>query len=167
MLAWNHDRGKLGMKSARILPATVLALMAAGTSPVTGEEVAVETIEVFKSPSCGCCGAWAEHLEANGYQVQVRDVEDLHVIKQLAGVPDELQSCHTAMVEGYTIEGHVPADAIDRLLEERPEVGGLAVPGMPAGSPGMPSATPERYQVMTFGDAPPRPFATFVGPDEE
>lgn len=123
-------------------------------------------VEVYKSPSCGCCGVWAEHLEANGYRVRVRDVGDLEIIKQLAGVPDDLQSCHTAMVEGYTIEGHVPASALDRLLEERPDAKGLAVPGMPMGSPGMPSDEPERYDVFTFGDEGVAPYATFVGDDE-
>jgi hypothetical protein len=126
-----------------------------------------ETVQVYRSPSCGCCGMWADHLRANGYEVVVQDVDDLSGFKQMAGVPDHLQACHTATVEGYLIEGHVPAVAIDRLLEQRPDVRGLAVPGMPAGSPGMPSANPDRYHVLTFGDGSDEVFATFVGPDEE
>jgi hypothetical protein len=94
-------------------------------------------------------------------------LEDLAMTKRLAGVPDHLQACHTAKIGGYVIEGHVPATAIRRLLKERPDVAGVAVPGMPAGSPGMPSATPDRYQVLTFGDREAGVFATFVGPDEE
>ncbi len=126
-----------------------------------------ETIEVWKSPTCGCCGMWVDHLRGHGFEVVARDVDDLTMIKRMAGVPDNLQSCHTARIGDYAIEGHVPATAIARLLEERPDITGLAVPGMPAGSPGMPSATPERYQVLTFGQGDPDVFATFVGPDEE
>ena len=92
------------------------------------------------------------HLRAGGYAVRTEDLDDLAPIKRKLGVPAALQSCHTAVVEGYVIEGHVPADVIDRLLRERPAVVGLAVPGMPAGSPGMesPGQKPERYEVMAF-----------------
>jgi hypothetical protein len=92
------------------------------------------------------------HLRANGYPVKTEDVEDLAPIKRKLGVPRALQSCHTAVVEGYVIEGHVPADLIDRLLAERPTVVGIAVPGMPIGSPGMevPGQAAERYQVLAF-----------------
>lgn len=92
------------------------------------------------------------HLRAGGYPVRTEDLDDLAPIKRKLGVPTALQSCHTAVVEGYVIEGHVPADVIDRLLRERPAVVGLAVPGMPIGSPGMesPSQKPERYEVMAF-----------------
>jgi len=92
------------------------------------------------------------HLRAGGYTVRAEDLDDLAPIKRKLGVPTALQSCHTAVVEGYVIEGHVPADIIDRLLRERPAVVGLAVPGMPIGSPGMesPGQKPERYEVMAF-----------------
>lgn len=92
------------------------------------------------------------HLRAGGYAVRTEDLDDLAPIKRKLGVPPALQSCHTAEVEGYVIEGHVPADVIDRLLRERPAVVGLAVPGMPVGSPGMesPGQKPERYEVMAF-----------------
>ena len=92
------------------------------------------------------------HLRANGFPVKTEDTADLAPIKQKLGVPRALQSCHTALVDGYVIEGHVPADLIDRLLRDRPKVVGLAVPGMPLGSPGMevPGHTPQRYQVLTF-----------------
>jgi hypothetical protein len=109
-------------------------------------------IAVHKSPTCGCCGAWVEHVRASGYPTTTHDQEDLTPIKRKLGVPRALQSCHTAVVEGYVIEGHVPADLIDRLLRERPSVVGLTVPGMPVGSPGMeaPGQAAERYQVMAF-----------------
>ena len=92
------------------------------------------------------------HLRANGYPVKAEDVPNVTPIKRRYGVPARLEACHTALVEGYVLEGHVPADLIDRLLRERPPVTGLAVPGMPAGAPGMesPGQTPERYQVLSF-----------------
>ena len=109
-------------------------------------------VYVYKSPSCGCCGAWTTHLRANGFNVTVEDVEDLGVVKQRLGVPPSLQSCHTATVEGYAIEGHVPASDIHRLLTERPVATGLAVPGMPIGSPGMEQGDRrEPYATTLFG----------------
>lgn len=140
-------------------------LLVAGTMNTT--EAAEETVEVWKSPSCGCCSMWVDHLRESGFEVVTHDLDDLSVLKRMAGVPDRLQSCHTPKVGAYVIEGHVPASTILQLLEERPDVAGLAVPGMPAGSPGMPSATPDRYQVLTFGDGDSHIFATFVGPDKE
>lgn len=109
-------------------------------------------VHVYKSPSCSCCSAWATHLRANGFNVTVEDVEDLGVVKQRLGVPPSLQSCHTATVEGYAIEGHVPASDIHRLLAERPVATGLAVPGMPIGSPGMEQGDQrEPYATTLFG----------------
>lgn len=92
------------------------------------------------------------HLRANGFPVQVENRDDLAAVKRQHAVPEALSSCHTALVEGYVIEGHVPADVIDRLLRERPRVAGLAVPGMPLGSPGMeaPGRAPESYQILAF-----------------
>lgn len=96
-----------------------------------------QVVTVYKSPTCGCCGAWIEHLEEDGFVVEANDTNDLATIKAENQVPPQLQSCHTAIIDGYVIEGHVPAEDINRLLAERPNVVGLAVPGMPAGSPGM------------------------------
>jgi hypothetical protein len=120
------------------------------------------TIEVFKSPTCGCCRLWVEHLQASGFAVKVEDVADLSQVKAIAGVPGHLAACHTALVEGYVVEGHAPALAIQRLLDERPEAQGIAVPGMPAGSPGMPDANPERYDVILFDAKEERVFMSFV-----
>ena len=106
---------------------------------------------VYKSPTCGCCSKWIEHLEKNGFEVEATDVRDVRPIKQANGVPPGLTSCHTAMVGGYFIEGHVPAEDVKRLLEERPEIAGLTVPGMPMGSPGMEGPHPERYRVLAVG----------------
>lgn len=107
------------------------------------------SIEVFKSPTCGCCGAWIQHLEDHGFSVTARDTEAMHAIKTTAGVPGNLASCHTGRVGKYFIEGHVPAADIRRLLEEQPDARGLTVPGMPVGSPGMEMGSREDpYQVL-------------------
>lgn len=111
---------------------------------------ALPTVLVYKTESCGCCNAWVDHLRAAGFTVDARDVVDLMSIKRDAGVPASHASCHTALVDGYVVEGHVPADQIERLLAERPEVAGLAVPGMPVGSPGMEGPGAGPYQVLAF-----------------
>ena len=108
------------------------------------------TITVYKSPTCGCCVKWVDHLEAGGLAVEAIDVENLAWVKKEHGVPPQLASCHTALVDGYVIEGHVPVEDVLRLLEERPDVAGLAVPGMPIGSPGMEGPNPEPYDVLAF-----------------
>lgn len=107
-------------------------------------------IEVYKSPSCGCCGDWIKHLRANGFEVRAHDVNDSGEYRRRYGVPDLLASCHTGVVAGYAIEGHVPAREIKRLLAERPKAAGLAVPGMPAGSPGMEGPKSDPYDVLLF-----------------
>ena len=94
-------------------------------------------ITVYKTPTCGCCVKWVEYLQNEGFDVKAVDRNDLAPIKQRAGVPTTMAACHTALVDGYVIEGHVPAQAIRKLLRERPDTRGLAVPGMPANSPGM------------------------------
>ena len=94
-------------------------------------------IDVFKSASCGCCGAWVEHLKAAGFDVRVTDVDDTAAARKRYGMPDAFGSCHTGTVGGYVLEGHVPAAEVKRLLAVKPRAVGLAVPGMPVGSPGM------------------------------
>ena len=116
------------------------------TAPALTEELPPMT--VWKSPWCGCCGKWVEHVRAAGFDVQVNEVEDLSSVKQMAAVPNDLESCHTARVGGYTVEGHVPASDIIRLLEEKPEAHGLFVPGMPSGSPGMENGYQDPYDVL-------------------
>jgi hypothetical protein len=110
-------------------------------------------MDVAKDPYCGCCGAWADLAREAGFDVTLRDVEDMAAEKAAAGVPDDLWSCHTARVGGYVIEGHVPFDAVARLLAERPDIAGLAVPGMPMGSPGMGDDPAARYDVIAWGGA--------------
>jgi len=112
------------------------------------------TVTVYKTATCGCCHEWVEHLEDAGFEVEAHDVADLGAVKDRYGVRVPLRSCHTAIVDGYVIEGHVPAADIARLLEERPEVAGLAVPGMPIGSPGMevPGRPADPYDVLAFDE---------------
>jgi hypothetical protein len=118
---------------------------------VAAQRAAGPTVEVFKSPTCGCCANWVKHLEANGFTTKVTDVDDITQVKAKYGVPGRLQSCHTAVVNGYVLEGHVPAADVQRLLKERPSVAGVAVPGMPIGSPGMEQGSlVQPYNVMTF-----------------
>lgn len=125
-------------------------------------------VTVTKDPSCGCCDGWVEHIEAAGFPVRVLDSGDMFSLKQRLGVPVELASCHTAEVGGYVIEGHVPAAAVKRLLAERPAGVGLAVPGMPAGSPGMdfPGVQPEPYEVFLFDASGHNSFLRFLGAQE-
>lgn len=111
-------------------------------------------ITAFRSPTCGCCGVWIEHMKANGFQVEDNITEDLEGVKREHNVPDDLASCHTAIANGYVIEGHIPAADVKRLLAEKPDVAGIAVPGMPIGSPGMESGNiKEPYTVFTFDEA--------------
>ena len=109
-------------------------------------------VKVWKSPTCGCCTGWIEHMRRAGFQVEVEDVADVTPYKTQYGIGPDMMSCHTSLIDGYAIEGHVPADDIKRLLAERPQIAGLAAPGMPVGSPGMevPGGQQDRYEVRAF-----------------
>ncbi len=122
-------------------------------APVAAEsQVALPTITVYKSATCGCCTEWVDHLRHEGFTVVAEDREDLDLFKASVGVPRDLQSCHTALIDGYVIEGHVPANDIKRLLIEMPAVTGLTAPGMPMRSPGMQESglPPKGYDVLSF-----------------
>src|SRR6185369_2904554 len=110
-------------------------------------------VSVFKTPTCSCCAKWIEHLKTNGYTVKVKEVDTTAPYRKQYRVPQGMESCHTAIVNGYTIEGHVPAADIKRLLKERPKLVGLAVPGMPMGSPGMEGARSDAYSVFGFDES--------------
>jgi hypothetical protein len=121
------------MRASSLLGACLAALLLASSPlPAAGPEILV-----FKTVTCGCCGKWVDHLKANGFTPKVRDVPSTAEYRRMYGVPDKLASCHTATVGGYSIEGHVPAADIHRLLKEKPKGVGIAVPAMPIGSPGM------------------------------
>lgn len=128
-----------------ILAAAILGLS------VSISALAQQTVvEVYKSPTCGCCTDWIKHMQQNGFIVKTHEVSDTSEYRAKFGVPDQFGSCHTAMVEGYAIEGHVPAREIKRLLAERPNAKGLAVPGMPMGAPGMAGPRSDPYEVLLF-----------------
>ncbi|MFC5302642.1 DUF411 domain-containing protein [Azospira restricta] len=118
-----------------------MAVVPALASPAT-------PVEVYKSPYCGCCTEWVEHLRKNGFAVTTHDVDDVPAARKKLGMPERLGSCHTARIGNYVVEGHVPAADIQRLLKEKPKALGLAVPGMPPGSPGMESPRPVPYQTL-------------------
>jgi hypothetical protein len=122
-------------------------------------------IVVSKDPTCGCCTGWVDHLRQAGFSADVVETSEINRVKVRLGVPDDLASCHTAEIGGYVIEGHVPADAIKRLLAEKPAGKGLAVPGMPMGSPGMEmeGMAPETYEVVLFGPSGQTTFARYEG----
>lgn len=145
------------------------ALTLAGGTALIGRPFAQETapvIAVKKDPWCGCCTGWALHLEQAGFSVDVENIEEMEKVKDALSVPADLRSCHTATVDGYVIEGHVPAEAITALLEDRPKITGLAVPGMPLGSPGMEGpdeSSYETYEVLAFDGERREVFMRFVG----
>jgi hypothetical protein len=135
---------------------SVVALaLTTGAAPVSFVAAAAKkpAITVYKDPSCGCCKSWIEHLIKHGYRVDAKDTPQMTEIKRSLGVPEGLTACHTAVVNGYLIEGHVPAADIARLLKEKSKVAGLAVPGMPMGSPGMEGPRAQHYQVLSFDKA--------------
>ena len=121
---------------------------------VCAQTAAAATLTVTKSATCGCCGAWVERMRAAGFTVEVREVADVTPTARKLGVPDRLRSCHTSVVDGYVVEGHVPAADIRRLLASKPKAIGIAVPGMPIGSPGMEHGDhKERFQTILFDKA--------------
>ena len=142
------------MKKPAIVLASLVLLVAAvfilfGNADTTasgGAEASASTLVVYKSPSCGCCSSWIDHMKEAGFDVEVHDTDNLDAVKAQSGVTRNVSSCHTAKIGGYIVEGHVPAEDVTRLLAERPAVLGLAVPGMPIGSPGMEQGSPANYQ---------------------
>ena len=147
--------------SRREFLATIGALAAGGTASRLWAQpaktaaapksvAAARAITIYKDPNCGCCKLWVAHMQKAGFIATVNDTTDMATVKSAMGVPEVLQSCHTARIGSYTIEGHVPADVIIKLLDEKPEGRGLAVPGMPSGSPGMEGGRVEGYAVVLF-----------------
>ena len=168
----NGKFGKVGIGAASI----GVALLAGGCAPEASAEdgrmaastpanamvdatlattiAETPTIKVYKSPTCGCCALWVDHMREAGFELDVEDTDDMIDVKVDAGLPLQLQSCHTALVNGYVFEGHIPAEVIARFLAEKPSASGLAVPGMPIGSPGMEFGDRvDPYDVLQFDAA--------------
>lgn len=141
----------------RLFTKSAVALVLSATSTLL---LAAPVIDVHRDPNCGCCSAWISHLEAYGFDVHDTKRRDMQAFKADKDVPARLASCHTATVDGYVIEGHVPAQDIHRLLVQRPDVHGLSVPGMPHGSPGMETGRVDNYAVIgwTLDGKEPRIF---------
>ena len=132
-------------------PLEALSALSQPAKPKAAGQAIPRAITIYKDPNCGCCKEWVKHVKAAGFTPTVHDTPDMPTVRTSMGVPSSLQSCHTARVGNYTIEGHVPADLIERILREKPVAAGLAVPGMVVGSPGMEvGAQKDKYDVMIF-----------------
>ncbi len=138
---------------------TLSALVIAAVSAVATEKIPAT---LYKNPRCSCCDAYAKYLRANGFDVKVVEHPNMTLIKQQHSVGEKLEGCHTTLINGYVVEGHVPVGAINRLLNEKPAIKGIALPGMPAGSPGMSGAKEGPFEILsiTGKDAAPAVFAT-------
>jgi hypothetical protein len=138
-------RSTLRLLTTAILIGSTAALQAQGT-----KRVAPVAAKVYLSPTCGCCGKWADHMKAAGFAVTREVIAELDSVPARKRVPEQLRSCHTAVIENYLVEGHIPADVVRQLLKERPKIVGIAAPGMPLGSPGMESPNPQPYVIVAF-----------------
>ncbi len=144
---------KMIMKKTTLIVGLVLSLclVTAGTMWTLNDVNAETTMTVYKSATCGCCKKWITHMEENGFKVEGVDVQNMDAVKQKIGIPGKLASCHTAIVDGYIVEGHVPATDVKKLLAEKKDVLGISVPGMPVGTPGMEMGDRvDRYDVISF-----------------
>lgn len=135
--------------------AIAIGLAWAGNVWTAAQSTAKPQMTVYKSATCGCCKNWVEHMKANGFDVKAIDVDDIDKVKRDHGVPAAAESCHTGIVNGYVVEGHVPADAVMKMLKEKPAIAGIGVPGMPMGAPGMemPNGQKEPYTIVAFDKA--------------
>ena len=134
---------------------TLGIVLALGANVWMAAQATRPQMTVYKSATCGCCSKWVEHMQANGFDVKAINVDDIDKVKRERGVPADATSCHTAIVNGYIVEGHVPADAVLKVLKEKPAIAGIAVPGMPMGSPGMeiPGGQKEAFNIVAFDKA--------------
>jgi hypothetical protein len=138
-------RSALRLLTTALLLGSTAALQAQAT-----KKAAPVAAKVYLSPTCGCCGKWADHMKAAGFAVTREVTAELDSVPARTRVPERLRSCHTAVIENYLVEGHIPADVVRQLLKERPKIVGIAAPGMPLGSPGMESPSPQPYVIVAF-----------------
>jgi hypothetical protein len=154
-----------------LLPIALLVLAGCSAAPAAppwsyapstaAPVVATRVVEVYKSPTCSCCHEWEAYLRAHGYTVRSIPTVDMEPIKVEWGLPEAARSCHTAVVDGYAIEGHVPVAAIDDLLSRRPAIDGIALPGMPPGSPGMPGVQPAAFEILAIDNGTTTAFGSY------
>lgn len=145
------------MTRKRFLTYALGTALALGVLSQAHAQYALPVLKVYKSPACGCCGGWVEHMRAAGFRVETQDVSDVAPYRRQLGVPEALASCHTAALGGYALEGHVPASDVKRMWFERTKAKGLAVPGMTPGSPGM-QGGPQSYATFAFDERGSRIF---------
>ena len=128
------------------------AQSAVPAAPPLGPAIGARVVEVYRSPTCSCCHEWEAYMRAHGWTVRSVETDDMTGIKRMHNLPDATWSCHTAVIDRYVVEGHVPLAAIEDLLAERPAIDGIALPGMPAGSPGMPGIQEAPFQILAIDD---------------
>ncbi|MDH5599937.1 MAG: DUF411 domain-containing protein [Gammaproteobacteria bacterium] len=146
-------KNKQKLKMASLFTAVFAISLYLGFTVTNQEAVAdteIKEIMVYKSPTCGCCNKWVKHLEKEGFNVKTKNIRDMNPVKNKMGVQRQFQSCHTAKIGKYFVEGHVPAKDIKKLLKEKPDIKGLSAPGMPMGSPGMEGPRKDRYDVVAI-----------------
>jgi hypothetical protein len=131
-----------------------------GSSPVASASSARPSVVVYRTPTCGCCKSYEDYLRKHGYAIQSEVLDDLEPVRADNGVPPDAASCHTVLIDGYAVEGHVPVEAIDKLLAERPDAEGIGIPGMPTNAPGMGEPDGEPLEVISFDDNRIAPFMT-------
>ena len=141
-----------------VFAGSVLAAFVLATGSVSTQRPAT-TVQVYKSPTCGCCANWVKHLQQHGFRTQVTETDNVADIKAQHKIPARAQSCHTAIVDGYVIEGHVPATDVQRLLKERPAIKGISLPGMPDGAPGMTGRKTEPFTIYELSVGQPKVYA--------
>jgi hypothetical protein len=141
----------------RNLLAIIAMVVALSSGPAEAEQPCAATL--YKNPQCGCCETYADYLRENGFEVTVKPTHDLPLMKRQYGVPGELEGCHTTLVYGYVVEGHVPVNTLLRLLTERPDIKGISLPGMPMGSPGMVGEKTAPFTIYEIGDGPAKVYA--------
>jgi hypothetical protein len=148
---------KKGDTLMRTLLPVLVVVAALGSGPANAEEARAATL--YKNPQCGCCEGYADYLRENGFEVTVKPTHDLPLLHRQYGVPQPLVGCHTTLVDGYVVEGHVPVSALLRLLTERPAIKGISLPGMPAGSPGMSGEKAAPFTIYEISEGPPKVYA--------
>ncbi len=141
----------------RALLTLLFAAIALGTAAANSGAAGPATM--YKNPQCGCCEEYAKYLERNGFEIKIEPTVDLSLIKKMARVPSQLEACHTTMIGGYVVEGHVPVDTLNRLLTEKPDIRGIALPGMPQGSPGMTGRKAGQFTIYEISDGVPEVYA--------
>lgn len=166
---WAHpERGDVELRLGKwtlvllAVPAVAAAACADGSAPAPTAPAGDAAIvaQVHRSATCGCCGEYERYLQENGFRVETVIREDLAVLKQALGIPQDMGSCHTTLIDGYFVEGHAPAEVITRLLQERPDVDGISLPGMPAGAPGMEGTKDGPWTIYAILDGIAREYVT-------